>query len=171
MSNDLVNMNDLKTKVSEQIKVAIFNLLPDDKIADMVEVEINAFFEEPGSNFWAVEESRGGSMYNSNNKAVIQAKVSPFRLMVWSQLQKHLSDQLDEIFKSDEFTTRCQIGDGQVKDDIQKAAMTRQEQIALSMSSVMFDRMIGESIMMGTNETKSAIEMAVFDVLGRSGKL
>lgn len=170
MSNELVtNMGDIKDKISEQIKVSIFNMLPEDKITQMVEDEINAFFEAPGANYWAVEQT--GSTYARSEKTVIQAKVSPFRLLVWNQLNDHLKSQLDSLFDSPEFIHRCAIGDGQVKEDIQKAAMTRQESIALSMASLLFDRMIGDTILMGAQETKSAIQMAVFNILAENNQL
>lgn len=162
MTSALSNMNDLKDKLSEQIKVSIFNMLPDDKIAELVDAEINAFFEEPGAEYWAVIQQSG---YGSDQRAKIMARVSPFRLIVWNQLTKHLESNLDELFKSPEFIKRCHIGDESVKKDIQSKAMNRQEQIALGMASIVFDRMISESIITASQQTKSALEIAVRNVM------
>lgn len=162
MTSALSNMNDLKDKLSEQIKVSIFNMLPDDKIAELVDAEINAFFEEPGAEYWAVIQQSG---YGSDQRAKIMARVSPFRLIVWNQLTKHLESNLDELFKSPEFIKRCHIGDESVKKDIQSKAMNRQEQIALGMASIVFDRMISESLITASEQTKSALEIAVRNVM------
>jgi hypothetical protein len=169
MQNQLANMGDLKEKISEQIKVSIFNLLPEDKITQMVEGEINAFFEEASANYWTIEES--GGAYGGSRREAIKARVSPFRLLVWNQLSKHLEQQLKELFESEEFISRCVIGDADVKKDIQDAAMLRQERIALNLASSMFDRMIGESLLSGQAETSSALHIAVRNVLIESGKL
>ncbi|EKZ9178192.1 hypothetical protein RFA54_001648 [Vibrio vulnificus] len=168
MTNALSNINDLKDKLSEQIKVSIFNMLPDDKIADLVEEEIKAFFEEPCAEYWAVTQQSG---YGSDQRAKIMARVSPFRLIVWNQLSKHLERNLDELFGSPEFIARCQIGDESVKDDIQNQAMSRQERIALGMASVLFDRMVGDSLLNATRETKSALYFAVQNVMSENGHL
>lgn len=168
MSNALSNINDLKEKLSEQIKVSIFNMLPDDKIAELVDSEIKSFFDEPGAEYWAVTQS---SRYGEDQKAKIMARVSPFRLIVWNQLTKHLESNLDELFRSPDFIDRCKIGDQSVKDDIQKLAMTRQEKIALGMASVLFDRMISESLMNAEYQTKSALKLAVRNVMIEDGQI
>ncbi|HFQ5056291.1 TPA: hypothetical protein ACGU7J_001673 [Vibrio vulnificus] len=168
MTNALSNINELKDKLSEQIKVSIFNMLPDDKIAELVEAEINAFFDEPGTEYWAVTQQSG---YGHDQRAKIMARVSPFRLIVWNQLTKHLESNLDELFKSPEFIERCHIGDESVKEDIRNKSMSRQESIALGMASVLFDKMIGESLLRANLDTKSALEIAVRNVMVENGHL
>lgn len=168
MNNALSNINDLKDKLSEQIKVSIFNMLPEDKIAELVDAEIKAFFEETGAEYWAVTQQSG---YGSDQRAKIMAKVSPFRLIVWNQLTKHLESNLDELFKSPEFIKRCHIGDESVKKDIQSQAMNRQEKIALGMASIVFDRMICDSLFGANQEIKSALQIAVRNVMIESGHL
>ena len=46
MNNELINAADIKEKVVEQVKVSFMNLIPEDSFAELVEKEINAFFEE-----------------------------------------------------------------------------------------------------------------------------
>lgn len=159
----LMNMQDVQAKISEQVKVSMFNLIPDEKVQELVESEINAYFEAGTANFFVKKESGYGS-----NQQSIEAKVSPFRLLVWEQLNKVLSDKLQEIFKSPEFIERCIIGDGD-KAAIQDAAMARQEKIALSMAAMLFQRAIEESLRNAVYDTTGEINHSVSQIMAQHG--
>lgn len=157
----LVTMKDVQDKILEQVKVSMFNLLPDEKVQELVEKEIAAYFDCCTENFVVPSVHYG-------NKYEIKAAVSPFRLLVWQQLNDILSDNLNKIFKSEEFIKRCIIGDAATA-DIEKAAMVRQEKIALNMATIMFDRLISESLQKATYETRSDISNGIVGILLQAG--
>lgn len=152
---ELMNMKDVQAKISEQVKVSMFNLIPDDKIQELVESEINAYFEAGTADFFVIKESG----YQRNEQS-IQAKVSPFRLLVWEQLNKVMNVKLKEVFSSPEFLGRCIIGD-EDKSNAESIAMDRQEKIALSMASTLFNNAISESLRMAAWDTQSDISQSV----------
>lgn len=158
---DLVTMKDVQDKIREQVKVSMFNLLPDEKVQELVEKEIAAYFDCCTENFFVPSNHHG-------SKLEIQAAVSPFRLLVWQQLNKVLSANLDKIFNSEEFIKRCIIGDA-TTGDIESAAMVRQEKIALSMATLMFDSLISESLRRATYDTRSEISRGVVELLLQAG--
>lgn len=152
---ELMNMKDVQAKISEQVKVSMFNLIPDEKVQELVEGEINAYFEAGTADFFATKESGYG-----RNQQSIQAKVSPFRLLVWEQLNSVMSEKLKEVFNSPEFRTRCIIGD-EDKTGLENVAMARQETIALQMASQVFTRAIEESLSIAACDTQSNISNSV----------
>lgn len=158
---ELMNMQDIKTQISEQIKVSLFNLLPEDKLVELVENELNAYFSEPVTEFWAVTETYD---YSKPKLSGIAAKVSPFRLLVWTEINAQLKDSISAILESPEFYARCTLGD-EASEAITRSAMSRQEAIALSMVTRAFDSVISETIRLSATDTNHSIRMSVFAAL------
>ncbi|MGL4712440.1 MAG: hypothetical protein ACRCWP_07735 [Shewanella sp.] len=162
----LMNMQDVQAKISEQVKVSMFNLIPDEKVQELVESEISAYFESGTADFFAIKEK---ASYESHEKQSIQAKVSPFRLLVWEQLNSVLSAKIQEVFDSPEFLTRCVIGDGD-KVNIENAAMARQEKIAVGMASAVFNQAIAESLRMAVYDTRGDISQRIAIIMKQQGQ-
>jgi len=162
----LMNMQDVQAKISEQVKVSMFNLIPDEKVQELVENEISAYFESGTADFFAVKEK---ASYGSHEKQSIQSKVSPFRLLVWEQLNIVLGDKLQEIFKSPEFLSRCIIGDGD-KANIENSAMARQEKIAVGMAAIVFNQAITESLRVAAYDTRGDISQSIAAIMMQQGQ-
>jgi hypothetical protein len=95
------NMDDLKKRVTASVVAGFGMLIPQEAFDEMVNKEIKAFFE---LNEWQVafENVKTGTYYNDTKE---QTKIlcTPFRLMVWRELQKILAKKIEEVFKSPEF--------------------------------------------------------------------
>ena len=63
-NTQLLNMEDIKTKIQESVKVRFFELLPDEKFKELVNTEVNDFFNATTQKFNIVNNSN--NYYQSN---------------------------------------------------------------------------------------------------------
>ncbi|MDA3856403.1 MAG: hypothetical protein PF569_09160 [Candidatus Woesearchaeota archaeon] len=102
MDKNLINQQDLNTKIKEQVKETFFNLLPDEAFQELVEKEVKEFFEATISTF-KIKEIRDDCGWNGSHKGVdLETQVSPFRLMVWNETKKHINPKIEKIFKDED---------------------------------------------------------------------
>lgn len=94
---DLLNMNDLKVKITDQVKVSFFNLLPDDKFKELVDTEVKAFFEATSAEFTVAEISTAG-YYGRSDRLKLTTPISPFRAIVWNECNKQVVDKIKGMF-------------------------------------------------------------------------
>ncbi|CAH9016997.1 hypothetical protein VP150E351_P0139 [Vibrio phage 150E35-1] len=156
MNTELANMSDIQEKIKEQVKVMTFNLLPDDKFEELVKGEIDAFFDSEVSKYQVAKTSKS---YTANEYE-LTTSVSPFRMMVWTELNKVLKGKLTEVLEEPAFVSACLIDEPTTK-GIQDEAMSRQERIAVSMAQMMFQNQIAEALRMASYDTQNDIHTSL----------
>ncbi len=97
MDQNLLNMNDLKVKITDQVKISFFNLLPDDKFKELVDTEVKAFFEATSDEFTVAELRRNNSYYQSDTMK-LTTPISPFRAIVWAECHKQVIEKIKNMF-------------------------------------------------------------------------
>ena len=97
MDQNLLNMNDLKVKITDQVKISFFNLLPDDKFKELVDTEVKAFFEATSEEFSVAEVRNDGGYYRSD-KLKMTTPISPFRAIVWAECHKQVVVKINNMF-------------------------------------------------------------------------
>lgn len=114
MSNDVALPSQFKDVIRERILSAFMDLIPKEKIDELVELEIKAFFEteqlltvtqttievdnpkyEPGSYGY------GNDKKIKRDALVLGSKMTPFRQLVWTTLHTALAPQLLAIINDE----------------------------------------------------------------------
>jgi hypothetical protein len=96
-NTQLLNMEDIKTKIQESVKVRFFELLPDEKFKELVNTEVNEFFNATIQKFNIVNNN----CYYGNSRTVeLNTPVSPFRAIIWNECNKLVQEKIQSIFAS-----------------------------------------------------------------------
>jgi hypothetical protein len=92
--------------VKDRIKATFVSLIPDPQWEQMVEKEINAFFE-PQIFTRIIVKERSSYSFDHKEKWTIETKenTSPFRVMVWDFCKEKTVDALKNAITSKYFTT------------------------------------------------------------------
>lgn len=147
MTNELMNMQDLKEKITENVKLNFFNLIPDDKFEKLVNDEIKVFFEATSEEFSIIPTS-----YN-NNQIKITTPISPFRAIV--------STKIENYFKEDDFQIGQEWEGNEYKallsDKFEKVLEEKANKLATAFFKDMFAMAIQNSIPDIVNATKNSI--------------
>jgi hypothetical protein len=155
MTNELMNMQDLKEKITENVKLNFFNLIPDDKFEKLVNDEIKAFFETTSEKFTI----KGITNYNKVSK--LTTPISPFRAIVWNQCRDIVIARLEKHFRSPEFQTGSEYIDGDYRvllsDKFEKVLEEKANKLAATFFRDMFAMAIQSSIPDIVNATKDSI--------------
>lgn len=132
--------NALKARVAETVQVAFGKLIPEDQWVQMVDKEVKAFFElEVELNYKekTVYRSRG----EDAERWEIRATMTPFRLMVWEQLQDLIGKKLRQQLESPGFSTDY-VWDGQDKEyQLGDVLLAKLEEMGPKMASLLFQDM------------------------------
>ena len=96
-NTQLLNMEDIKTKIQESVKVRFFELLPDEKFKELVNTEVNDFFNATIQKFNIVNNSNN---YYGNRTFELNTPISPFRAIVWNECNKLVQEKIQTIFNS-----------------------------------------------------------------------
>lgn len=114
MSNDVALPSQFKDVIRERILSAFMDLIPKEKIDELVEIEIKAFFET--EQLLTVTQTtievdnpkyESGSYGYGNDKKikrdalVLGSKMTPFRQLVWTTLHTELAPQLLAIINDE----------------------------------------------------------------------
>jgi len=90
---------EFNEKIVESLRNSIGMMLPEDKLAELVTKEFNAFLVEEVE--WKVEEQRGS--WNSDAKMALVTRMSPFRKIVFDLIHTELNDKIRSVLSSPEF--------------------------------------------------------------------
>lgn len=106
MDNAIVNFNmgDLKKRITEQVQANFGMLIPPDKFAEMVNTEVAAFFEVSDLTLFSRTERKEGSDWNrATYTEDWKIKATPFRVLIWLEVNKLISESLKAHFASEAF--------------------------------------------------------------------
>lgn len=148
MTGLAINQQDFQKRITEHVQQTFFNLLPEQAFADLVQKEVDAFFNATSEDFKIVSL---GSGWSSNGYALTQ-RVSPFRQMVWNELHKLVDAKLKEHFESEGFTSVVafdQFGESHTLNELMEGKL---EAMATKLASAMFTNMFGQAIQMAKTE-------------------
>jgi hypothetical protein len=155
MTNELMNMQDLKEKITENVKLNFFNLIPNDKFEKLVNDEIKAFFETTSENFTI------RSINNYNKISELTTPISPFRAIIWNQCRDIVITRLEKHFQSPEFQIGSEYIDGEYKaalsEKFEKVLEEKANKLAATFFKDMFAMAIQSSIPDIVNATKNSI--------------
>jgi hypothetical protein len=98
-TSNLPISTEMQQNLSLRIKDMLMGMIPDDRINDMIQKEISAFFTEENAEFTFTEESAG---YHSDKRQRMHTRVSPFRAMVWAECSKHAKKMIGDFFENPE---------------------------------------------------------------------
>lgn len=156
MSNDLVTMETIKDKINERVKVAFFEMLPDEKFQKLVDDELKAFFEATSEQFSISKTDRD---YYTNTYH-LTTPISPFRAMVWAEVKKIVADKFKELLSDEEglFTMMSGQWDnyGNQKLELSENLKGLLKSLTLDMAQNMFSNMFAQmfdSMSAGLNQT------------------
>lgn len=95
----------LKTKVTERVKAAIADLIPDAAFNAMVDREIKAYFEEAVPLTFDKEEIKtdGGGWFSkvTGEKHSLRFQMTPFRAHVWKAVHQQVAKKIEAILSMD----------------------------------------------------------------------
>ena len=98
MNNELMNMQDVREKIVESVKVNFFNLISEHKFQKLVNDEINEFFEA------TTKEFKVENINNYDKKITrITTPISPFRALVWEQCNLIVSSKIQKYFQGPDY--------------------------------------------------------------------
>ena len=162
MNNELINSADIKEKVVEQVKVSFMNLIPEDSFAELVEKELNAFFEEEklltitNGNSW--DGSRSG----------LKTEMTPFRQIVWQELYRIAKEKFEEI-KNGVFMEKVDQVWDEAKEEFIDVKINRIEKMAeeqaLAMSANAFQMIIQMALEASSQQITLDMDEKIKEVL------
>jgi hypothetical protein len=166
MSTELINMTDIKEKITEQVKVSFMNLIPEDKFKELVNAELKAFFEDE-RQFLYTEENRNN--YNASWRANL--KMTPFRQMVWEEVHKLASAKFEEVKKTTDWAVEMDHVWDEEKQEFIKAYQTeaeaKAETLALGMAKNFFKHLVTTSMQCTTSNMNNDFDARVAEALLR----
>lgn len=145
--SDITTFQQVQDKIKESVKVQFFNLLPDEAFQKLIDEEINAFFEVTNKEYVL----KSGS-YNSSS---LVANISPFRLIIWTEVKKIVEIRLKTLLESPEFKEAC-MGPG-VESLLVDAGKDRFERLSIAMASTFFQQVMYQAM----DKTKMDIAVAL----------
>lgn len=104
-TNGALALNDgLREKLSTKIKEALFDLLPEEKINELITAEIRAFFEDESFKMEVREEEPAnlGLDRNARKAIVLTAKVSAFRHLVRQSIIPEVEKRIKKALNDSE---------------------------------------------------------------------
>lgn len=134
--SDLTTFQQVQDKIKEQVKVQFFNMLPDEAFQELIQKEIESFFEVTGSKFEAV---RG----NSYDTTRLIAEVSPFRLMVWGEVKRIAAERLKLVTESEDFKSAC-MSPG-AESTLKNEALDRFDRLSVAMAGAFFQSVMSQA--------------------------
>lgn len=155
--NSLMSNKDFSERVTEKVRDVFMDLIPDDKLAELVSKEVSAFFD--GEVDFLVTEKQG---YGSAQGKVI-SRVSPFRLIVWETVNKLVRDKINEHLESDQFKVDLyynEFGQSQVH-ELNEFMEKKLEAFTMEMSRNMFRDLFATAINASQQAARSEIQQSI----------
>lgn len=143
-----LNQQDFQKRVTEHVQSTFLNLLPEQAFAELVEKEIDAFFNATSENF---KLTRLGSSWGSGDYALTQ-RVSPFRQMVWHEVHKLVDVRLKEHFESEGFSSAVHFDEFGEVHTLNALMEDKLEKMATKLAAAMFSNMFGQAVTAAKHE-------------------
>lgn len=151
---ELTTFQQVQDKIKESVKVQFFNLLPDEAFQKLIDEEINAFFEVSSKEYTL----KSGSYNNSS----LVANISPFRLIIWTEVKKIVEVRLKTLLESPEFKEAC-MGPG-TDTLLVEAGKERFERLSIAMAGVFFQQVMHQAMYQTKMDITSALSSAGIDI-------
>jgi len=117
--------NTLMQGVKDRIKATFVSLIPDGKWDEMVQKEIDAFFNSEETLIFAEKDKHKQGSWHSTKYATLEIKQSPFRALVWEHCTemtlKIIKDKITEDYFKDSWKADC-VDDNKMTKIISEAA-------------------------------------------------
>lgn len=157
-SNVPVVGEQLRDKLSSRVREALFDLLPEEDIKQLIDKEIHAFFEEEEK--FEVEEipSQG---YYSPKRVVLHTSVAPFRRLVrsllWEQIRPLVETCINDVDASYKQELNSWFGET-FRGEIEKPMALRIDTLALQASKAMALSFVDEAADRAKNDLLLALQ-------------
>jgi type II secretory ATPase GspE/PulE/Tfp pilus assembly ATPase PilB-like protein len=164
MSDDtaLINMKDVKEKITEQVKVSFMNLIPPNKFKDLVDAELKAFFEDE-RKFTMVDSKE--SSYGYNERWTLDTPMTPFRQMVWQEVRKLATEKFEEVKTTTDWAAEIdQVWDEEKQEFTkvyQTEAASRADTLAMAMASQFFKHIVTTAMQSTTSDMNQDFDKRV----------
>lgn len=157
-SNSLAMPKDFNERVTNKVRDVFMDLIPNEQLDSLVQKEIKAFFEESNQQYTIVESSS----YSSTKK--IDSSVTPFRMLVWTEVGRLVGPKLQEIFGSDQWKTEVIHTDtGQdvaLSELLDKKLDDMVTRMAKTMFTNMFEQAVGAAKYELTQDIKNSLNQS-----------
>lgn len=165
---ELITNQDFKTKVTSKVRDVFMDLIPDEELTKLVESEIHAFFH----NEEMLEMEFIRERYRSPD--TFKVRTTPFRVIVWTEVEKLLRDKLKEIFNQESFASSVGYDEFGIADPASAVLSEHLEQnlekLVIKMAASMFKGMFAVANEQNKRDTiNEIIHMAQNNSLGGNG--
>lgn len=153
----LMSNKEFSERVTDKVRDVFMDLIPDDKLTELVSREVSAFFD--GEVDFIVTEKQG---YGSANGKVI-SRISPFRLIVWETVNKLVRDKITEHIESDQFKVDIyynEFGQTQVH-ELNDFMDKKLEAFTMEMSRNMFRDLFASAVNASQQAARSEIQQSI----------
>lgn len=158
MSDDnlpkMYNKDDFQERVTDSVRSNIGMLIPEEEFDNLVQKEIKAFFEEELEHTTVDKKVTG---YNRKDKIIQSVKITPFRKMVWDEVERQLKSKLKDSFKEskvanavDKFWGDKNMDSFQWDEYVENLT----KEIAPKMAEKMFERIVAEAVDISVREVQ-----------------
>lgn len=162
---DLVVATDFKEKVTSKVRDTFMDLIPEETLNELVQKEINDFFNVTSEKFRIVIENRNFG-YSNSGSASVEMMVSPFRALVWEEVKSLVMPSLKKIFESENWKTEVAY-DNMGKQEVRVSELldAKLEQYVTVMAKAMFQQAFGAAV----EASKMDIDQQVVNKLQQNG--
>ena len=144
--SDLIKPTDFKEKVTELVLNSFASLIPEDKLAALVDEQITAFFEEP-VDLTFVQVAQGYS-YNTTK---LNSPMTPFRALVWTKVSSIIHKELESYFTRPEGKLQSLVHEMVAATNVEDNTLTLAQQLSLQMASTMMSSVAAQAARAAVN--------------------
>ncbi len=150
----------LRKRVTETVTASFGMMIPEDQWQSLVEREIKAYFEEPTDMVFVEGEAptmHWGNAVGQARRDAFKARMTPFRLLVWTAVTDHCHAHLQGLLGGEKFRAMMNTvygnGDQTVEVQMSEWMGKKLEQLAPKMAMHFF----AQALVMATDEAKNRI--------------
>jgi hypothetical protein len=161
MSNNLIVSDNFKDSITKKVRDVFMDIIPDDKLSEMVSNEIKAFFEDTNSSFIVTEVSSSGW---SNNKTLeYKSSCTPFRLLIWKEVTSLVKSKVQaltesEALKAEVYTAISNDGYNEAVATLSEKWEAKLDTMVLDMAKEMFRGAFAQAVTAARTNTVMDIE-------------
>jgi hypothetical protein len=154
---------ELQERLSSKIKEALFDLLPEEKVNELLAAEIKGFFETEVD--FILDTVPGG--YNTDPLARLKYRATPLTVMVHGQVHKFFKEKLEAFFAGPEFKSGLdkvwkhdpKTGHGEyvLEGELTELFDQRLQAYTMDMAKNMFANLFAQTIDRAKQDTQLAI--------------
>lgn len=164
-TNTLVADTTLKAKLTDRVREALFDLLPEETIKKLIDNEINSFFEEEEK--FEIEEIPAGGYY-APKRLAIHTNLTPFRrlirVLLWEQIKPLVKASIEDVDAEYKRQVTDWFGDT-FRGEIEKPMAKRIDTLALHASKGMALSFVAEAAEEAKRQLITALEIAAYDTV------